>query len=232
MPIHASEFTRLRYRSDDFAQALAHVHWSAGRALFFFRDPRLALAPGARVCLEWTFAVGSPHRILHGSAVETVSGNGVWLELLDTRPLRELTPLIFTRRAHRLGTDLALCVRRLGQSFVPARMLDVSADGARIHLAGTLSGGESIELRLLAAGGPGFRELGSAFVAWTDGTEAGIKFDRLDSFCRIEVARLAGEIEDLWADAISAVHLRSCCGAQGLIEPALPRLAERQAGCG
>lgn len=230
MSMHPRPLTRLRYKSEGLAQARAHVRYVAGRTFFFFRDPRLMLAPGAPVCLEWTFASGAPHRILHGRAHETESGVGVWLELADARSLRELEPLIFTRSAHRLGTDLPVWVLRLGRAVAAARMLDLSLDGARIGGLESVSHGESLELRLLFPDGPGFRDLGSAFVAWTDNGEAGIKFDRLDSFCRIEVARLVGEVEDLWAKAPCSVHLRSCCGPQGLIEPALPHLSEQQAG--
>src|SRR5207244_3961618 len=73
--------------------------------LFFFRHPRLSLAPGSSVQMEWTFQNAEPARMLHGTALETVDRCGVWMELHDTRPLRELRTLHNVRRHRRMATD-------------------------------------------------------------------------------------------------------------------------------
>ena len=56
--------------------------------------------------MEWTFQNAEPARMLHGTAIESVDRCGVWMELLDTRPLRELRQLHNIRRYRRMATDL------------------------------------------------------------------------------------------------------------------------------
>ena len=96
----------LRYRFDHLDQARAHVVRAGDHSLFFFRHPRLSLAPGSSVQMEWTFQNAEPARMLHGTALETVDRCGVWMELHDTRPLRELRTLHNVRR-HALTAKLS-----------------------------------------------------------------------------------------------------------------------------
>src|SRR5690349_307841 len=91
--------TKLRYRFKALHHARAHLREVQGRALFFYRNARLRPLTGAPVCLELLFADREPSRILHGVALAQADGMGSWLELFDTRPLRELMPLQSVRRS-------------------------------------------------------------------------------------------------------------------------------------
>jgi len=78
---------RLRYRFIDLEQARAHVHDAGGRPVFFVPDE--ACSSDAPVGISFTFDADVP-RLLHGRVRAAVQGTGTWLELLDTRPLRDL----------------------------------------------------------------------------------------------------------------------------------------------
>ena len=95
----------LRYRFDHLDQARAHVVRAGDHSLFFFRHPRLSLEPGSSVQMEWTFQNAEPARMLHGTPLENVDRCGLWMELHDTRPLRELRSLHNVRRHRRMATD-------------------------------------------------------------------------------------------------------------------------------
>jgi PilZ domain len=213
----------LRYRFDHLEQAQAHVVRAGGHSLFFFRHPRLSLEPGSSVQMEWTFQNAEPARMLHGTALENVDRCGVWMELHDTRPLRELSVLHSVRRHRRMATDRPVQVVG-GERTYDGRLLDVSAGGARISGAPGVLRGDLIELRLPAGQDPAvFQELGSAYVAWADESgEMGVQFDRLDSSSRTAVIDLVRSVADAWASALESRHPSWCCVEAGPIEVPLP----------
>ena len=215
--LHRSD-TRLRYRFATLAQARHHVREAGGRSLFFFAHKKLALLPGAPVCLELCFDDGEPHRMMHGSALLPVEGRGQWLDLADTRPVRELCPTEYTRSSRRLGCDLDVSIDGERCSG-PGRLLELSTGGARLRGGDGLKPGDRVELTLLA---PERRHLSGAFVAWVDRGELGVRFDRLDGNSRTAVARLVAQIETEWGRAVQTTHPAHCCRAHGLLDPPLP----------
>ncbi len=220
----------LRYRFDDLAQARAHVVRAAGRALFFFRHSRLSLAPGSSVQMEWTFQNADPARMLHGKAVANVDRCGVWMELLDTRPVRELRSLHNIRRHRRMATDLPVQIA-LGGRTDNGRLFDVSAGGARIAGATGMVRGDLVELRLPSEEDPAFfHELGKAYVVWADDREMGVQFDRLESFSRSAVIKLVASVAEAWASALESRHPAWCCREAGPLEVPLPEGLRRIAG--
>ncbi|HYV65302.1 MAG TPA: PilZ domain-containing protein [Myxococcales bacterium] len=221
----------LRYRFDHLEQARAHVVRAGGHSLFFFRHPRLSLEPGSSVQVEWTFQNAEPARMLHGIALENVDRCGVWMELHDTRPLRELSVLHSVRRHRRMATDRPVQVV-CGDRTYEGRLLDVSAGGARITGAPGVLRGDLIELRLPSDQDPSLsQELGSAYVAWADESgEMGVQFDRLDSSSRTAVIDLVRSVADAWASALESRHPSWCCVEAGPIEVPLPEGFLRAAG--
>jgi len=212
----------LRYRFDHLEQARVHVVRSGEHSLFFFRHPRLSLVPGSSVQMEWTFQNAEPARMLHGTALENVDRCGVWMELHDTRPLRELRTLHNVRRHRRMATDRAVHIVSPGR-VDPGRLLDVSAGGARISGASGVSRGEIVELRLPSFDDPDvFQDLVHAYVVWAEGGEMGVQFDRLDSFSRAAVIDLVRSVADAWASALESRHPAWCCLEAGPIEVPLP----------
>ena len=212
----------LRYRFDHLEQARVHVVRSGEHSLFFFRHPRLSLVPGSSVQMEWTFQNAEPARMLHGTALENVDRCGVWMELHDTRPLRELRTLHNVRRHRRMATDRAVHIVSPGR-VDPGRLLDVSAGGARISGASGVLRGEIVELRLPSFDDPDvFQDLGHAYVVWAEGGEMGVQFDRLDSFSRAAVIDLVRSVADAWASALESRHPAWCCLEAGPIEVPLP----------
>lgn len=221
----------LRYRFDHLEQARTHVVRAGAHSLFFFRHPRLSLDPGSSVQMEWTFQNAEPARMLHGTALENVDRCGVWMELHDTRPLRELSVLHNVRRHRRMATDRPVQIVWAGRTH-EGRLLDVSAGGARISGATGVMRGDLIELRLPSEMDPAvFHELGSAYVAWADESgEMGLQFDRLDSSSRTAVIELVRSVADAWASALESRHPSWCCVDAGPIEVPLPEGFLRAAG--
>ncbi len=220
--------TRLRYRFRNLQQARAHVHQSDGRALIFVGDEKLRFLPDAPVCIAFTFEEGEVTRMLHGNVVDAVDGAGTWLALDDTRSLRELTPTEAVRRSIRLGCDAPLEARSERQ-ISSGRLLDLSAGGARLAGFSGFSVGDHVELRLPSADGLTFHDLSYAHVIWLKDGEMGVQFDRTDAIGRQAVARLIAETADLWEQAWEGLHPPSCCAAEGVMEPAPPRLSQRAA---
>jgi len=220
----------LRYRFDDLDQARAHVVRVAERAFFFFRHPSLLLQPASAVQMEWTFQNAEPARMLHGTAIENVERCGVWMELLDTRALRELRSIHNVRRHRRMATDLPVQIVR--ERHVEAgRLFDVSAGGARIAGATGLLRGDHVDLRLASSDDPAFfHELGKAYVAWAEDGEMGVQFDRLDSSSRTAVIRLVRAVAASWASALESRHPAWCCREDGPVEVPLPEQLMRIAG--
>ena len=221
--------TRLRYRFANLDQARAHMHDVRGQALFFVRDEQLRFLPDTPVCLSLTFDQGEVTRLLNGRVTGRVEGAGTWLELADTRPLREIPPTEAVRRSVRIGCDEPVEARSGGRVSA-GRMLDLSPGGARLSGIEGFAPGDRIELRFLPAGGLTFHDLSHAHVVWVEGGETGVQFDRSDAIGRSAVARLLVETEELWAAAWEGIHPASCCGERGLLDPVPPRERERAAG--
>ncbi|MCA1827932.1 MAG: PilZ domain-containing protein [Myxococcales bacterium] len=225
MEIQARATTRLRYRFADVKQAQAHVRKIEEHTLFFYRDDKLRLLPYAPVCLEWTFdESGGPSRLLHGWVVGSLEGSGTWIELLDTRPLRD--PIPDCRRSPRMGCDVLVEVRGGGR-IETGRMLDLSAGGARIGGIAGMPRREHVEIRMLSPDRLTFHDLSFGYVAWTEGSELGVQFDQLDLIGRSAVSRLVAETEVHWTRAWESCHPGFCCNGKGVIEPEPPRLRSK-----
>jgi len=223
--------TRLRYRFANLEQARAHIHDVRGESLFFVRDDQLRFLPDTPVCLSMTFDQGDVTRLLHGRVAGRVEGAGTWLQIADTRPLREIPPTEAVRRGVRIGCDEPVEARS-GHRVSTGRMLDLSPGGARLRGMFGFASGDRIELRILSAGGLAFHDLSYAHVVWVEDGEMGVQFDRSDSVGRNAVARLLVETEELWAAAWEGTHPPTCCGERGLLDPVPPRERERAAGAG
>jgi hypothetical protein len=225
MEISARATTRLRYRFANIDQARAHVRDVDGRMLFFYRDDTLRILPYAPVCMEWSFDdPQAPSRLLHGWAIASLEGSGTWIEMLDTRPVRALAPDF--RRTARLGCDVLVELRGAGR-IETGRMLDVGRGGARIGGIAGFPLGEHVEIRMLSTDRLTFHDLSFGYISWSDGSEMGIRFDRLDSVGRSAVTRLVTETEALWARALESCHPTFCCNGKGVIEPEPPRLRRK-----
>jgi hypothetical protein len=225
---HGRAHTRLRYRFSDIVQARAHLHEVDGRTLFFIGDEKVRFFPEAPICMTLAFDSGEVSRLLHGRVAESLDGKGTWLEIVDTRPVRDLAATEAVRRSIRMGCDAAIEVRS-PQRVAAGRMLDLSPGGARLCGIEGFATGEHVELRLLSADRLTFHDLSYAHVVWAGSGELGVQFDRTDSVGRHAVARLLAETEELWAAAWEGVHPKECCGGWGLLDPPAPRLAEAAA---
>jgi len=219
--------TRLRYRFTDVKHARAHVHEVGGRALFFIPDDKLRFLPDAPVCLAFSFETGDVPRLLQGRAAAPVDGSGTWLELDDTRQLRDLaaeTP----RRSVRTGCD-APVEARSERRIVSGHMLDLSAGGARLSGLADLGGGERIELRLLSGDRLTFHDLSYARVVWARDDQLGVEFDRSDIVGRHAVARFIAANDALWAKSWEGLHPPSGCDGGCKAQPPPPRRDQRAA---
>jgi len=221
--------TRLRYRFSNLAQARAHLHHAEGRWLFFYREEKLRLLPSAPVCLELGFDDGSPARLLHGQVQDSLEGSGTWLEIRDARPLVPVAGQ--SRKSRRLGCDLPVELRS-DVRVDAGRMLDVSAEGARIIGLEPPAVGQPVELRLLSSDRLTFRDLSFGSVAWTEGDELGVRFDPADSIGRSAIARLLKELGERWESSWESAHPGHCCKAAGVLDPEPPRLLRPSASAG
>ena len=208
----------LIYRFDNLEQVKAHVRLDGDRRFFFYRDPLLRLPAGTKVTIEWNIATGDATRLLQGSVQSSVEDCGVWIELLDARPLRDLGPSPYTRRSRRMATNIEIEIE--GQPSM-ARMLDLSQRGAR--LTGVVGAARGVQLRLGVPSPEGAVEpLGVAIVTWCDGGECGVRFERRDPLGTNAVALLVKEIKEGWARAWHATHPSFCCRERGVVDPPMP----------
>jgi DNA-binding response OmpR family regulator len=226
-----SATAQLRYRFDLREQLKNHLYVVDGRALFFYADPTLQLASGARVLLEIILTDSGQQSILRGQAMGRNEGSaqGVWLEFQDTRLARRAAEgPIAARTQRRLPTDLL--VRASGE--LPAqlcRLLDVSAAGARLGgLSAPVPADSIVELKLMSQVS-GVQEGGlcRARVLRTGQGEAAVRFLRDEAPTRQLVAKLMFSVEAAWANARELQHPSVCCGPRGAMDPPLPRLARR-----
>jgi len=220
--------TRLRYRFTDVKHARAHVHEAGGRSLFFIPDVKLRFLPDAPVCLAFSFETGDVPRLLHGRAAGSVEGSGTWVELDDTRPLRELATET-VRRSVRTGCD-APVEARSERRIACGLMLDLSAGGARLCGLADFGAGDRIELRLLSADRLTFHDLSYARVVWAGGGQMGVEFDCSDIVGRHAVSRFLAANDELWAKSWEGLHPPSGCeGECRAAEPPPPRRDQRAA---
>ena len=79
--------TLLRYRFADLSQLQNHLHVVDLSVLFFYREPKLELAGGARVVLEFGFTNTEQVSTLRGTVLARIDGGmaGLWLEFPDAR---------------------------------------------------------------------------------------------------------------------------------------------------
>jgi hypothetical protein len=220
--------TRLRYRFIDLQQARAHVHDAGGRAVFFIPDGKLCFLPDAPVCISFTFDAGEVPRLLHGRVAAAVDGAGTWLELVDTRPLRDLGATGAARRSVRLGCHAAVEARS-EQRIASGHLLDVSIGGARLSGIEGFAPGDRVELRLLSPDRLTFHDLSYAQVMWNTNGQMGVQFDRSDIVGRHAVTRLVAQNEQLWGSAWEGLHPPSGCDGHCAIQPPPPRLGQRAA---
>jgi PilZ domain len=222
--LHPNRNAPLRYRFEDLKMARAHVVAFEGRSLFFFRHPRLELFPGSRVQMEWTFQNAEPARLLHGVAISNVDRCGAWIELRDTRPMRELRRLRAERKYRRMATERRATVLR-GSRRSHARVLDISAGGARIDGAGRAMRGERVGLSAVLPDTEEAVDVGLVTIAWCDRGEAGVQFDERDANAHGQVMRLVRFVAEQWATAVEGRHPHWCCAEHGTLEVPLPEAA-------
>jgi PilZ domain-containing protein len=221
LTLYARVTTRLRYRFENLEQARAHVRDVEGSALFFCRDEQICFLPDAPVCLSFSFSGGQVDRLLHGHVAATAEGGGTWIEVHDTRPLRNLTPTEAVRRSVRMGCDAPVAAHSASRAAT-LRMLDLGVGGARLCGAAGFDPGERLDLRLLSADRLTFHDLSYAHVVWAEGEEVGVRFDRADGVGRRAVSRLIAETEELWEKAWQGEHAAGCCSDGVLLEPQPP----------
>jgi PilZ domain len=222
--MHPHRNAPLRYRFEDLRKARNHVVAFEGRSLFFFRHPRLELFPGSRVQMEWTFQNAEQARLLHGVAISNVDRCGAWIELRDTRPMRELRRLRAERKYRRMATELRATVLR-GTRRSHARILDLSAGGARLDGAGAAVRGERLAIRGVLPDERVEVDAGFATVVWCDRAEMGVQFDDHSAESRAELMRLVRFVAEEWATAIEGRHPHWCCAEHGTLEVPLPEAA-------
>src|SRR5207249_8984063 len=102
-----------------------------------------------------------------------VEGTGTWLELLDTRPLRDLAATGAARRSVRLGCHAAVEARS-EQRIASGHLLDVSIGGARLSGIEGFAAGDQVELRLLSPDRLTFHDLSYAQVMWNADGHMGV----------------------------------------------------------
>ena len=222
MNIQGRATTRLRYYFSNLAQAQAHVREVDGHALFFYRDDKLRVLPGAPVCIEFAFADGVAARLLHGLVLDRIEGSGTWIELRDARPVR--TQSEYARTSRRLGCDLAVEVRTQ-DCIKTGRLLDLSEGGARIVGIPGLTPDTAVELRLLSADRLTFHDLSFGHVAWAQEGELGVKFDPEDLIGKSAVTKLLLDTASHWRRVWETEHPQSCCSGRGASDPETPRLS-------
>ena len=143
----------LRHRFDDIEQLRRHLHMVDSSTLLFYRDPTLTLQTGSPVLVEITFQSSEQTRVLRASVLARAEGQGLWLEIPNTRFARDVHDHgILPRRGRRLGTDELVRMKRSTGSEYTVRLLDLSIGGARIGggLPPTLGKGQTVGISIAA----------------------------------------------------------------------------------
>jgi len=166
-------------------------------------------------------------RLLHGRVAAAVEGTGTWLELLDTRPLRDLSATGAARRSVRLGCHAAIEARS-EQRIASGHLLDVSIGGARLSAIEGFAAGDRVELRLLSPDRLTFHDLSYAQVMWNANGEMGVQFDRSDIVGRHAVTGWSPRTSSS-GEAPGRAAPPSGCDGQCAVQPPPPRLGQRAA---
>jgi hypothetical protein len=187
----------------------------------------MQIPAGGAVMLELAFANSEQTRMVRATQVARAEGQGSWLATANGHFAREVHDRgIVPRRGRRLGADLPVRIRGENGSDHLVTLLDLSIGGARIGggLPKSLVRGGTLDLSLLSppAGQP--PELGPATMAWVEGGEAGLMFDRAQASCRVSVGRLFQGLQKEWETARTIDHHPGCCAGRGVLDPPLPRL--------
>jgi hypothetical protein len=223
--------TLLRYRFDDLRQLQRHLHVADTRTLLFYRDPRLALAGGARVLVEVAFSRTEQVSTLRGAVLGRVEGtmSGLWLEFADSRFVKKADQgmeAMAQRKRKRLGCDLMVELRQ-DQGTTMGRLIDVSMTGGRVAGVNGLRPGVQLEVRLMMPA-PGLSAaLGKAEVVRAEAGDAGLNFLRRDPASRVAASKLFQYVQDSWSRAIEVTHPTICCQGGLVLEPPLPHMKGR-----
>ncbi|HUJ28464.1 MAG TPA: hypothetical protein VLW85_20725, partial [Myxococcales bacterium] len=105
----------LRYRFDDSAQLLRHLHVVDGQGLIFLRDHRNDVHY-QKVLLELAVRATRQQAVVRGEVLARASGRlrGVWLRISDSHVVRRLCECaaFIPRRALRASADGMVRLRR------------------------------------------------------------------------------------------------------------------------
>jgi hypothetical protein len=218
----------LRYRFGTPPQLRNHFYLAEGRALFFYREPKVELGYGTRVFLEISFDDTEQRVLLQGSVLSAIHGltPGVWLEFADTGLTR--TRLegcgLAARRLRRLGCEAMVQVQQNDKRAI-GRITDVSLGGARIASVGELRQGIAVKLRVLAPGPAWPQEIGLAQLVHADGEGGvGVRFLRNDPRTRLASMKLFDAVRESWLHAAEREHPRTCCVDGVQLDPSPPAL--------
>lgn len=220
----------MRYRFDNVFQARKHLHPVEGRQLLFFPDPFLDVRDGQPVQVELCVTGSEQTVIARGDvhSLETGTMRGAWLDIRSQRTFDGILVACGNRNPRRLfrrvPADLVVRVQRPGVTSGVARLVEVSAGGARIVGAGRLSAGDEILVSELY--GPPLR----ATVVRAREGEIAVEFLRSDATTRRHGVKLVEAALQRWTEAREARHPPACSCLHGgaLYEPLLPRSSHRR----
>jgi hypothetical protein len=216
----------LRHRFENVDQLRRHLHVVDGSTLFFYRDPRLSVATGSAVLLEITFDASEQTRTIRGTVLARAEGQGVWLEVPNTRFARDVNDSgLSPRKGRRLATDEMVRLKRPGGEHM-VRLLDLSIGGARIGggIPQQLAPGMAVALTISPPETGRAPEVTRGRVVWVEDGEAGIMFDRDMESSRVAAGRLFRSLEQPWAQAREIRHLPNCCINGQVLDPPVPRV--------
>lgn len=211
----------LRFRFDDPAQLLRHLHVVDNQGLIFLRDHRDDVHY-QRVLLELAVRATQQQAVVRGEVLARASGRlrGVWLRVSDWQVVRRLCECaaFIPRRQPRASADGMVRLRRPSGEQVVGQLLDLGAGGLRVRGVRGLQQGEPCDVHVV--GGPVVTsDLGAAQVVRLEGQDAGFRFVAAESAV---VARLVASLRHAWQLALEMDHVPECC-ADGLpIEPSMP----------
>jgi PilZ domain len=216
----------LRHRFDNLEQLRKHLHVVDGSTLLFYRDPRLAVGTGSPVLLELAFDASEQTRTIRAAVLARAEGQGVWLEVPNTRFARDVHERgLSPRKGRRLATDEMVRLKRPGGEHM-VRLLDLSIGGARVGggIPQQLVPGMTVSLTISPPEAGRAPEVTRGRIVWVEDGEAGIMFDRDMESSRVAAGRLFRSLEQPWAHAREIRHLATCCINGQILDPPVPRV--------